>query len=417
LSQTVSEVQPHGDRSLLDQINRLHAELNAYARREESEPGKGGGLYSATEVEHKKNELAESLKQLCKEDRELASLHNVSIVSPDEIQRILPQDCSMVEYFVAGNEILAFVISGKDGAIRRHLSTLSKVRELNEQLRLQLDKFLLGEEYFRKYESRLLESTDRCLRDLYTELIQPIEDLLTSGHLIIVPHDVLHYLPFHAFLDGDQSLIDKFTVSYAPSASVFRYCAERKPIKDAAAVIVGVPDERAPLIADEVSHLKKAVPDARCYFGHRATRKAVRRAVEESSFLHIATHAVFRADNPMCSSLKLSDGPLTALDLYSMTCRTNLVTLSGCNSGMAGLAGADELVGLMRGFLYAGARTLLLSLWPVNDRTTLIFMRAFYKAWLSGQPKPLALREAARKVRDEEPHPYFWAPFLLAGNV
>jgi CHAT domain-containing protein len=84
---------------------------------------------------------------------------------------------------------------------------------------------------------------------------------------------------------------------------------------------------------------------------------------------------------------------------------------------MAGLASADELLGLMRGFLYAGARSLLLSLWPVNDRSTLIFMDAFYRAWLNGQSKPVALREAALKVREKEPHPYFWAPFLLAGNV
>jgi CHAT domain-containing protein len=84
---------------------------------------------------------------------------------------------------------------------------------------------------------------------------------------------------------------------------------------------------------------------------------------------------------------------------------------------MAGLASADELLGLMRGFLYAGARSLLLSLWPVNDRSTLIFMDAFYRAWLKGQSKPVALREAARKVREKEPHPYFWAPFLLTGNV
>jgi len=417
LSQNVSEVEPHGDRSLLDRINRLHEELNTYSRRAECEPGKSTGLYSATELEHKKNELSKSLKKLSKEDRELASLHNVSIVSVDEIQRVLPEDCSMVMYFVARDEVLAFVISSNDGVIRRHLCTLSRVQELNEQLRLQLDKFLLGEDYVRKYQSSLLLATERCLRNLYSELIQPLGDVLSSRHLIIVPHGVLHYLPFHAFFDGNQYLIDRFTISYAPSASVFRYCVERKPVEDATAVIVGVPDERAPLIADEISRLRKVVPDARCHFGRRATRKAIRREAAESSFLHIATHVVFRTDNPMLSSLKLSDGPLTALDLYSMRCRTNLVTLSGCNSGMAGLAGADELLGLMRGFLYAGARSLLLSLWPVSDRSTLLFMDSFYQAWLSGRSKSEALRDAARVVRANEPHPYFWAPFLLVGNL
>src|SRR5207249_200434 len=107
-------------------------------------------------------------------------------------------------------------------------------------------------------------------------------------------------------------------------------------------------------------------------------------------------HAVFRTDNPMFSSLKLADGPLNALDLYSMTCQTNLVTLSGCKSGMNDVGRADELLGLMRGFLYAGARSLLLSLWDVNDRSTSAFMREFYQSWLGGRSKAEALQDAVR---------------------
>jgi CHAT domain-containing protein len=118
----------------------------------------------------------------------------------------------------------------------------------------------------------------------------------------------------------------------------------------------------------------------------------------------------------MFSSFKLADGSMTALDLYSMRCQTNLVTLSGCKSGMNDLTGADELLGLTRGFLYAGARSLLLSLWDVNDCSTSSFMRAFYQAWLSGRSKAQALQDAARQVRAEDPHPYFWAPFYLVGN-
>ena len=70
----------------------------------------------------------------------------------------------------------------------------------------------------------------------------------------------------------------------------------------------------------------------------------------------------------------------------------------------------------MQGFLYAGARSLLLSLWDVNDRSTSVFMQTFYQSWLNGLSKSEALRQAIHKVRAEEPHPYFWAPFLLVGN-
>src|SRR4029077_17001028 len=93
-----------------------------------------------------------------------------------------------------------------------------------------------------------------------------------------------------------------------------------------------------------------------------ATREAFMEKAGTSSFLHIATHAIFREDNPMFSSFKLADGWCTAFDLFSMSCQTNLVTLSGCQSGITKISGADDLLGLMRGFLYAGARSLLLSL-------------------------------------------------------
>ena len=107
---------------------------------------------------------------------------------------------------------------------------------------------------------------------------------------------------------------------------------------------------------------------------------------------------------------------MTALDVYSIECQTNLLTISGCKSGLSQLTGEEELLGLMRGFLYAGARSLLLSLWDVNDRSTSVFMETFYQSWQNGLSKAEALRQAIQKVRSEEPHPYFWAPFLLVGN-
>src|SRR5205807_957046 len=153
--------------------------------------------------------------------------------------------------------------------------------------------------YVKDYAVQLRQATDRHLNELYVELIKPLEDVLDSKHLIIVPHDVLHYLPFHAFLDGTEYLIDRHTISYAPSASVLKYCIERPPVEGARPLIVGVADERAPQIAGEIAALKKLVPHARTYSGRRATRRIVRREAVQCDFLHVATHAVFRTDNPM----------------------------------------------------------------------------------------------------------------------
>ena len=118
----------------------------------------------------------------------------------------------------------------------------------------------------------------------------------------------------------------------------------------------------------------------------------------------------------MFSSFKLADGYLTAFDLFSFVCPTNLVTLSGCQSGMSEVTGSDDLIGLMRGFLYAGARSLLLSLWNVNDDSTAQLMVRFYQEWQKGPSKSAALRRAMVSVRETHPNPFYWAPFLLVGN-
>jgi CHAT domain-containing protein len=125
---------------------------------------------------------------------------------------------------------------------------------------------------------------------------------------------------------------------------------------------------------------------------------------------------VFRKDNPMFSAFKLGDGWITALDLYGMSCDSNLITLSGCSSGMQQVAGGDDLLGLVRGFLYAGARSLLLSLWPISDESTVSLMKHFYACWSGGASKAVALQQAAIRLRQDYPHPFFWAPFVLIGK-
>jgi CHAT domain-containing protein len=149
----------------------------------------------------------------------------------------------------------------------------------------------------------------------------------------------------------------------------------------------------------------------------QATRENFAKAARSSGFVHIATHATFRQDNPMFSSFKLADGYVTAMDLFSMECGTNLVALSGCKSGLGEVSGSDDLLGLMRGFLYSGARSLLMSLWNVNDESTVDLMTEFYRTWQGGARKGEALQHAMRTVREVYPSPFHWAPFFIVGKV
>src|SRR6266566_980733 len=361
-------------------------------------------------------ELAGSLREISGVDPAYASLRQVSIAGIDSVQADLPERTTLIEYFTTGDEVLAFVVSSTDAKVVRRLSTTSEILKAQRRLRFQFNQFAMGREYVTVHSEQILESTRFRLRGLYEQLMAPFIRDIRTPHVIVVPHGFLHFLPFHAFYDGEKYLIDEHEVSYAPSASIKKYCLERGEIAGESPLLVGVSDQNAPLIGEEISRLNELFRDARVLDDAQATRKAFIENSKDSSFLHIATHVIFRHDNPMFSSFKLADGWFTALDLFSIVCETNLVTLSGCQSGMNEVTANDDLLGFMRGFLYAGARSLLLSLWNVNDESTTALMVNFYREWQKGAAKSTALRSAMLAVRADHPHPFYWAPFLLVGN-
>jgi CHAT domain-containing protein len=231
-----------------------------------------------------------------------------------------------------------------------------------------------------------------------------------------VPHGLLHFLPFHALLDGARFLIDEFTISYAPSASVYRLCCERRPRVDGEALVMGVPDARTPHIVDEIRAVAATLQGARVFLGEEATVDRLRAYGPTSRVIHMATHGSFRRDNPMFSSIRLGSGPLSVVDLYQLRLSAELVTLSGCSTGLNAIVAGDELLGLVRGLLYAGAQTVLLTLWDAHDGSTADFMNAFYRSLESNPDKARALQSAMRDLRERYPHPFHWAPFILIGQ-
>ena len=288
--------------------------------------------------------------------------------------------------------------------------------DIQDRLRFHLEKFMLGAEYLRSHSEQIFEATKHYLIELHRNLFAPIAGRIRTAHITIVPHGCLHLLPFHAFTDGTQYIMDNFEVSFAPSASVLKYCLEKSDIEDAGPCVIGVSDEMTPFVEQEVLNLSSMFPGCSVLLNNAATRIAFAEVARRASFLHIATHGVFRQDNPMFSGFKLADGWVTVLDLFPMTCHTNLVTLSGCTSGMSLVTGSDDQLGLMRGFLYAGARSLMLSLWNIDDGCTAELMSRFYNAWRGGVSKSKALNIAMKAIREEYPNPFYWAPFLLVGK-
>jgi CHAT domain-containing protein/predicted negative regulator of RcsB-dependent stress response len=360
--------------------------------------------------------LMKAFSQFQTVDQEFVGLQNAATASVEEMLSSLPADAMLVEYYEARGTFYACLATRNDLRIVP-VAQAQAVREHLRLLQLQLAKFRLGADYIRPFRQLLLEATQSHLRELYSLIVAPIRKQLNASHLVVVPHGFLHYLPFHALADHDRHLIDDYSISYAPSGSIFALCQGKKATSAGRSLVMAVPDRRAPHIEEEAHFVAKALGDARLFVGDEATDENLRTFGPRSRYIHIATHGYFRQDNPMFSSIRLGSSWLNLFDLYQLHLDAELVTLSGCGTGMNVVLGGDELIGLVRGLLYAGAQTLLVSLWEIHDQSTAELMRDFYEACKTAPNKATALRQAAIRAREEHPHPYFWAAFALVGKI
>jgi CHAT domain-containing protein/tetratricopeptide (TPR) repeat protein len=342
------------------------------------------------------------------------------VASLKDIQRGLAPDTALLEYFVLDGQIGAFVLRSGSAEVRRDLGAINAITRLADLLDFQFSRFRLGSEYVQSHYQNLSAIVLDHLRDLYAALLQPLEGLLAGCRRCnIVPHGPLHRVPFHALNDGTRYVIDKFAVSYAPSAAVYGICASRTGNAagelQASPLLVGVEDSRIPYVADEIASLRELWPQSAILQNESATCLNFSSRVATANLVHVATHADFRHDNPMFSSIRLADRWMNVAEIYDLKMNADLVVLSGCRTGLGALQSGDEIIGLARGFLYAGARCLLVSLWDVHDRSASALMRHFYKNVAAGAGFADALQSAMILTREAEPHPYYWSSFRLVG--
>lgn len=256
------------------------------------------------------------------------------------------------------------------------------------------------------------------LAALYRALIAPVAPHL-AGHerLIVVPYGPTHTVPFHALHDGARYLIETMEVSVCPSSDLLRICGERPRRAERSALVVAYSDGgRLPAVRDEARTVAALLP-GECFVEEEATRDTLAASASRHGVVHLAAHGEARLDNPTFAHLKLADGQLSTADIFNLRLHGALVTLSACETGRSVVAGGDELIGLSRAFLYAGASTLVQSLWRVEDGSTARLMESFYRGIGAGLPKGAALREAqCALLTANGGHPYFWAPFQLIGD-
>jgi tetratricopeptide (TPR) repeat protein len=333
----------------------------------------------------------------------------------DLIRQAVPRGVIILEYFQIDDRIVVLLLSEDLLEIVPVADCLGITSELRG-LDYQLSKVHLGPEYGRIFAGVLLKSVRRHLQGLYRMLIEPIRQRLHGRQLVIAPHGVLHRMPFQALFNGHEYLIDEFAISYAPSASVYAFCRMRSTRRTGKSLVMGIPDQTTPYFQEEVRSVASCLPNAEILLGSNATVERLRETGRESQFIHVATHGQFRLDNPAFSRIELGGSYLSLYDLYHLQLPAELITLSGCSTGLNVVAAGDELLGLARGLIHAGAETSLLTLWDVQDHSAAKIMTMFYRRLRGGETKPEALQYAMQRMRPEYPHPYHWAPFNLVGK-
>ncbi len=404
----------------LQRIRKIREELNVFYSRLNEAGGTARAAAANTvtkeEISRREQELVELLREVGSQKSGWATLQSMKIPTVEEVQAMLRPEEVLVEYYTVGDRFQAFIVGPGSFHVVRDLTTTSEVRSSLKGFTFQLSKFHLLPAYVQSHASQLLATIQHHLRELYRHLIEPIQSSIQGRSVIIVPHQLLHYIPFQALYDGTNYLIDSCDVSRAASASVLKFCKEKKIQKTEQDLVLAVPDEMTPHIAEEVEALRELLPKGLFFVGNEARVDKLRRYGPTAGKLHIAAHGIFRPDNPMFSSIKLGDSWFNLFDIFNLQLGAELTVLSACETGMSAVWEGDELLGLARGFLYAGTPALVVSLWTVNDRSTAQFMGRFYAGLQDGLSNSRALRQAVIEVKASFAHPYYWAPFILMGK-
>ncbi len=357
--------------------------------------------------------LEYSKQRLINEAPEFASLVTVSSESAAVTQGRLGADEQLIEYFYQADAglFVAFVVDrgGIEAVLFDGDGLDSDIRALRKAV-----------------QDPTNQDWRRWSEVLYRRLLEPLEAKLTARNLTIVPHGALHYLPFNVLSSGERLLVEDYRLRLLPSAAVLAFLDKPRQA-DESLMAYGNPDLGNPSYAlpgaeAEAAAIAELWQGARLFVGRAASETHFKKSAEYFQVVHLATHGQFRADAPMESRILLApdgenDGNLTVPEIYGLRLNADLVTLSACETGLGEVAGGDDVIGLTRGFLYAGARTIVSSLWRVPDQATKELMMAFYANLKAGMNKVTAMQLAQNQVRAKYPHPVYWAAFQVTGGA
>jgi len=347
-------------------------------------------------------------------EAESRSLTQVNPLTLSQVQQLLDHDTTLLSYFVTPAETAVFILTRDSSDV-----VVIPIKESELAKTIHWLPQSEGADY----------PTLRALKKLYAQLVIPVKPYLKTQFVSVVPQGILHHIPFHALTpDGKSYFGDRHTLSRLPNASILRFL-QKKHLKSGSysALAIGNPDGTAyglpylDCVKDETRSFAekfKTTP----YIEKAATESVFLSKAEDARIIFISSHANLNSVRPLHSHLVLTpdathDGLLEVHEIYKLYLKNaHLVVLSACDTYLGKHSRGDEIVGLTRAFFYAGAPSVVSSLWKVNDDATGYFMQNFSGFLALGMGKAEALAKARITTRQRYPKPLYWAAFVLTGD-
>ena len=376
-----------------------------------------------------------------------------SIVSPVDLSGSMGHKKVILEYILTDSSLYTFLIDNKG------LDISSQPIDSSFYLTMKgLQRSLQNFDFTSHTSTDYYRYIDQAY-DMYQYLIAPYKERIARKQVIIIPDKQLAYIPFEALLEDNKKperidykdlpyLLKDFDISYSYSGTMlYSYHPDNIKRKDIRLLAFAptYPANSGMLLpehqtrqqyrkhlypipgAEKEVNIIHSIFHGDVFEGNQATERKFKAIAENYDVIHLAMHTIIDNKNPMYSKLAFADvkdssedGLLNTHEIYNMNFKAELAVLSSCSSGDGQMYKGEGVISLARGFSYAGCQSIVMSLWEVEDESSVKLMSYYYHELEAGKSKNEALREAKLKFLKEagsvKAHPYFWSTFIGIGD-
>ncbi|MCG6963151.1 MAG: CHAT domain-containing tetratricopeptide repeat protein [Acidobacteria bacterium] len=330
----------------------------------------------------------------------------------DDLTRLLPSGDRYVEYFLGADDLVIFAVSSNSLHVERRRGVAQEIRRLVASTRFHLDAHAWTAEGAPAASRRVF---DQRLNRLSELLLGPVA-ASGNGPLWLAPQDGLFHLPWAALpVAGSERLGLLGPLTLVPGAAAAVRLLRQPQARPKRVALTGAPDERLPMIGEEIRRLREVLPDATVV--ETAGRREFLSVLTDYELVHLAGHAVFLDGSPSASGLRLSDGYVTVHDVAATRLSAYVVTFGVCSGLRMGPRGGDHYAGFLQALVAGGVRTVIGATGAVRDEVAFVFGTELHRSLRDAGDPARAYRDAVTAVTELDPHPATWGIFHLYGDM